>query len=1031
MIPLSLTLKGIYSYQEDQNIDFMRLTEANIFGIFGAVGSGKSTILEAISFALYGETERLNQRDNRNYNMMNLKSDELLIDYVFKTGSKDDEYRFIVKGKRNSKQFDKVGTYDRTAQKKEGNDWIPIDINTVESIVGLSYENFRRTIIIPQNKFQEFLQLGDSDRTKMMKEMFHLDKYELFNKVSLLDQENKLAKNTVDARLIQIGEVTTEQIQTKENQFKLLGETIEKDEKIVKGKQKTEIELKSLKETFDKVTLQTKKVTDLELKEPGIKKLENNIQEFEKCQLNFKAILENNRSISLKIKTKTEEIRLQTTKYNEGKVLISKKDTDFKLIKPKYEARDQLKRKSDEFEKIIKIIQLETEKKGLDEKIVIADTFIKEKDDQLKKFNLQQKNQKTDLSSYKKELPDLNELSAIRDWFTLRKGILKTIKDLEREESETLSDIKTVNKNQNKVITPTIVKLLPDLSEDPDAVEYIKNLKQAKNKIKKQIEDLDVTLQHLSTKNKLDEYAKSLTKGDPCPLCGSKEHPHMLDVSDVSKAIKKSNQVKSEHNDNIELIDQAIQDLTTVLKQVEAYTGTIDKVRKKCLAEKSNLEKHVKLFKWRKFDKEDEEAVNKAFKEAEKLQKQIKAIDDDLNKLDTEIKKNSEQKDKAEAKLKKIREDISGKTSSIELLTRQLKLLKYSDHKIAKIETLQKNISALDTEHKEIEKFFLQIEKEIKELQAGEHTLKGNIESGRKTLLEDENNQKKLDTKIRKLLKDHGYTSVELVETILKLNLNIEQERKKVTQYRQELHLSIETLKTLKEQVGNKKYDEEEHSKLKKEIQSLNENLDKLKGEKGSVENEVKLLKENLKIREALKKEQAELVLREEDINTLKQLFKGSGFVNYISSVYLKNLCKAANERFHKLTRQKLKLEITDTNNFQVRDFLNDGQVRSVKTLSGGQTFQAALSLALALADNIQKLTKSNQNFFFLDEGFGSLDKESLQIVFETLKALRKENRIVGVISHVEEMQQEIDTYLNILNEEGIGSVITTTWGKA
>ena len=124
-------------------------------------------------------------------------------------------------------------------------------------------------------------------------------------------------------------------------------------------------------------------------------------------------------------------------------------------------------------------------------------------------------------------------------------------------------------------------------------------------------------------------------------------------------------------------------------------------------------------------------------------------------------------------------------------------------------------------------------------------------------------------------------------------------------------------------------------------------------------------------------------------------------------------------------------MEITDTNNFQVRDFLNDGQVRSVKTLSGGQTFQAALSLALALADNIQKLTKSNQNFFFLDEGFGSLDKESLQIVFETLKALRKENRIVGVISHVEEMQQEIDTYLNILNEEGIGSVITTTWGKA
>jgi exonuclease SbcC len=142
--------------------------------------------------------------------------------------------------------------------------------------------------------------------------------------------------------------------------------------------------------------------------------------------------------------------------------------------------------------------------------------------------------------------------------------------------------------------------------------------------------------------------------------------------------------------------------------------------------------------------------------------------------------------------------------------------------------------------------------------------------------------------------------------------------------------------------------------------------------------------------------------------------------------VYLQELCHAATERFYKLTRQKLSLEVTDDNNFQVRDFLNGGKVRNVKTLSGGQTFQAALSLSLALADSIQKITESNQNFFFLDEGFGSLDKESLSIVFDTLKSLRKENRIVGVISHVEEMQQEIDNYLKIVMDEEHGSIIFT-----
>jgi len=170
------------------------------------------------------------------------------------------------------------------------------------------------------------------------------------------------------------------------------------------------------------------------------------------------------------------------------------------------------------------------------------------------------------------------------------------------------------------------------------------------------------------------------------------------------------------------------------------------------------------------------------------------------------------------------------------------------------------------------------------------------------------------------------------------------------------------------------------------------------------------------------------LEVRAENIRTLKSLFKASGFVDYISSVYLQNLCNAANDRFFQLTRQKLSLEITPDNTFQVRDFMNGGKTRSVKTLSGGQTFQASLSLALALADNIQKVTQSNQNFFFLDEGFGSLDKESLDIVFDTLKSLRKENRIVGVISHVEEMQQEIEVHLRIENHEERGSIIHRSW---
>ncbi len=101
--------------------------------------------------------------------------------------------------------------------------------------------------------------------------------------------------------------------------------------------------------------------------------------------------------------------------------------------------------------------------------------------------------------------------------------------------------------------------------------------------------------------------------------------------------------------------------------------------------------------------------------------------------------------------------------------------------------------------------------------------------------------------------------------------------------------------------------------------------------------------------------------------------------------------------------------------------------MRSVKTLSGGQTFQAAFSLALALADSVNCgiSQTGEEGFFFLDEGFGSLDRDSLRIVMEALWSLGRENRVVGVISHVEEMREEIPSCLIVSRNEERGSYIT------
>jgi exonuclease SbcC len=223
MIPIKLSIKGLYSYRETQVVDFTKLTEASIFGIFGKVGSGKSSILEAITFALYGDTERMNKSgDDRNYNMMNLRSDELLIDFECRAGKDNHLYRFTVKGRRNSKKFDDVKTFERKTYQwmPEISDWAPIEVeNASEKIIGLSYENFKRTIIIPQGRFQEFIELPLSKRTQMMNEIFQLERFDLAAKVKVLKETNEKQLEHLNGKIAQLGQSTPEQLEAVKDQI--------------------------------------------------------------------------------------------------------------------------------------------------------------------------------------------------------------------------------------------------------------------------------------------------------------------------------------------------------------------------------------------------------------------------------------------------------------------------------------------------------------------------------------------------------------------------------------------------------------------------------------------------------------------------------------------------------------------------------------------------------------------------------------------------------------------------------------------
>lgn len=204
---------------------------------------------------------------------------------------------------------------------------------------------------------------------------------------------------------------------------------------------------------------------------------------------------------------------------------------------------------------------------------------------------------------------------------------------------------------------------------------------------------------------------------------------------------------------------------------------------------------------------------------------------------------------------------------------------------------------------------------------------------------------------------------------------------------------------------------------MKAEVQQVNDSV-------VTMTSEIQRLEKEYAKKEQLLKDLAALQKRAENLKLMVNLFKGAGFVQYVSSIYLRQLCDHANVRFHRMTRNQLSLQLNENNDFEIIDYLNEGRSRSVKTLSGGQAFQVSLSLALALAESVQANAQADKNFFFIDEGFGTQDTESVNIVFETLTNLIKENRIVGIISHVEELKEKIPTALTIIKDEERGSLI-------
>ena len=174
-----------------------------------------------------------------------------------------------------------------------------------------------------------------------------------------------------------------------------------------------------------------------------------------------------------------------------------------------------------------------------------------------------------------------------------------------------------------------------------------------------------------------------------------------------------------------------------------------------------------------------------------------------------------------------------------------------------------------------------------------------------------------------------------------------------------------------------------------------------------------------------LNKELKEYSRKREHLELIKSLLKGNSFIEYISEERLRYIAREASETLGILTRHKYGLEMDKENGFVIRDDANGGIRRPVTTLSGGETFLTSLALALALSSQIQLKGQSPLEFFFLDEGFGTLDSSLLDTVIDALERLSTRERVIGLISHVPELKSRITRRLVVeapaVNGSGAG----------
>ena len=1027
MRPIKLTISAFGPYASKQVIDFEELKGRNIFVISGKTGAGKTTIFDAISYALYGEASGESRETDSLRSHFADDNTETYVELEFELRGEKYTVNRVPKQKKKKARGEGYTekSADATLTLPDGKVITKVKNVTdkIIEILGITREQFKQIVMLAQGEFKKLLLADSVEREGIFRKIFNTYDFEkiqaeLKDKAANLSKNRTKSKHEMEINLKNIkGEhdIVIDEYVDFPLVIEKLKDLLERDNNIYKtlNEEGKEVDNNLQVKNQEKAIIETNNNL-LKEKEIITKALEELLSKEDEYKNKSKTIIDGKNAKEVKY---IEDKLIETTKK------LTKREEDYNLSLKNI---DSLKLKQEEANKLLQIEEskeCDREKLSveinnlnkLEEKIIELDSL----NNKVMHLKQSAENSKLQIINNKKETEELKKSKEEKELQ------LKDIATLETKKVELESDIKAKNKTLDEVreLFKVIRSFQNTYIEHNNKAKEYKEFEVEYKKVKENYEKMD----DLYKKEQAGILASKLQENKPCPVCGSTNHPNKATIKENLKIpTKEELKVAKENLDKLEKENlEKINNLTTLnsnkttyLEQVNNHLSMLSatlNIDKTFNSETAKVVKNLGTELKSVIDKLKDELLKVIDKISlkEKIEKELNLITTTINEREqslikleeceknytTELTQNITKIDEYKKEITENITDLKTLNNLIEVKTKELNI---SKEKLAKLrlenENLAKKLEGENSTSKEINK-------SIEELK-----------------LEIANNK----ANFNEAIKEQGFDNIQTYEDA-KLQISmVESLEKEVENYNSELKLT----KAKQEDIINKTKDI-----VFMDITTIDEEIRSIQNNKKELESKLRELhaiivgnKTILKNVENLNIEFKEIEEEYKVLGELADLANGKkapyiSFERYILASYFEDIIEAANIRLEKMTGDRFSL-IRKTSKskgagqkgleLEIYDNYTDSS-RDVSSLSGGESFKASLSLALGLSDIVQSNAGGvSLDTMFVDEGFGTLDPQSLDNAIDSLLELQRGGRLVGIISHVEELKERIDAKLEV-----------------